>query len=34
MTSEYVFKYTEEIPNLIVLDGQCFYALPSLKSAV
>ena len=32
MTSEYVLKDTEGLPSLLLLEGQYFYALPSLKS--
>lgn len=32
MTSEYVLKGTEGLPSLLLLEEQCFHALPSLKS--
>ena len=32
MTSEYVLKNTEGLPSLLLLEGQYFHALPSLKS--
>lgn len=32
MTSEYVLKDTEGLPQLAAAEGQYFHALPSLKS--